>query len=82
MGPDLRIDWDVVGANPDDYEKLVKLLLQRLYPDGEVIDGRGGDGGREFRSALRTRSSSTRRSRLPAGCPAGIRTAAARSKTR
>jgi hypothetical protein len=48
MGPDLRIDWVEVCANPDDYEKLVKLLLQRLYEDGEVIDGRGGDGGREF----------------------------------
>lgn len=48
MGPDLRIDWDDACANPNDFERLVKLLLQRLYPDGEVVDGSGGDGGREF----------------------------------
>lgn len=48
MGPDLQIKWTEVCANPADFEKLVKLLLQRLYPRGEVIDGRGGDGGREF----------------------------------
>lgn len=52
MGPDLRVEWNEVCTNPVDYEKLVKLLLQRLHPDGEVIDGRGGDGGREFQ--LRT----------------------------
>lgn len=48
MGPDLRISWSEVCANPADFEKLVKLLLLRLYPAGEVIDGQGGDGGREF----------------------------------
>ncbi|MCA0252605.1 MAG: hypothetical protein LCH76_10025 [Actinobacteria bacterium] len=48
MGPDLRITWAEVCANPADFEKLVKLLLLRLYPDGEVIDGQGGDGGREL----------------------------------
>jgi hypothetical protein len=48
VAPDLRIDWDDVCRNPDDFERVVKLLLQRLHPYGEVIDGRGGDGGREF----------------------------------
>lgn len=33
----------------------MKLLLVRLHPDGEVIDGRGGDGGREFQ--VRTQDS-------------------------
>jgi hypothetical protein len=44
----LRSDWSDVCRNPDDFERLVKLLLQRLHSDGEVLDGRGGDGGREF----------------------------------
>ena len=48
MVPDLRIDWDEVCANPADFEKLTKLLLQRLQPDGQAIDGAGGDEGREF----------------------------------
>lgn len=55
MEPDLRIEWDEVCANPADCEKLVKLALLRIYPDGEVIDGRGGHGGREFQ--VRTSSS-------------------------
>lgn len=48
MVPDLRIDWDEVCANPTDFEKLTKLLLQRLHPGGQAIDGAGGDEGREF----------------------------------
>lgn len=42
------MDWERLCRNPQDYEDLIKLLLQRLHPDGQVIDGRGGDGGREF----------------------------------
>lgn len=57
MSPHLRIDWGDVCANPSDFERLVKLLLQRLHPTGEVLDGRGGDGGREFQ--VRTRDSLT-----------------------
>lgn len=52
-----HIDWDEICRNPYDFERLVKLLLQRLYPDGEIIDGRGGDGGREFQ--IRTSTSLT-----------------------
>jgi hypothetical protein len=48
VAADIPIDWGDICRNPDDYETLVKLLLVRLYPNGEVIDGRGGDGGREF----------------------------------
>jgi hypothetical protein len=40
----LRVDWERLCRSPQDYEDLVKLLLQRLYPDGQVVDGRGGDG--------------------------------------
>lgn len=47
----MRIDWDQLCRNPQEYEDLVKLLLQRLHPDGQVVDGRGGDGGREFQVA-------------------------------
>lgn len=48
MVTDLRLDWNEVCRNPDDFERLVKMLLLRMFPDGEVIDGSGGDGGREF----------------------------------
>jgi len=50
MGPDLRIDWGEVCHTPEDFEKLVKLLLQRRHPDGQAIDGSGGDGGRDFQA--------------------------------
>lgn len=43
-----RLDWAEICANPADFEKLVKLLLQRQHPHGQAIDGAGGDEGREF----------------------------------
>jgi hypothetical protein len=42
------VPWDELCANPADFERLVKLILQRLYGAGQAIDGSGGDGGREF----------------------------------
>jgi len=48
VSPNLRVPWDEICANPVDYERLVKLVLQRLYGAGQAIDGSGGDGGREF----------------------------------
>ncbi len=44
----LPVPWDERCAHPANYERLVKLILQRLYGAGQAIDGSGGDGGREF----------------------------------
>jgi hypothetical protein len=46
--PAARLNWAEFCANPTDFEKLVKLLLQRLHPHGQAVDGKGGDEGREF----------------------------------
>ena len=32
---------------PQKYEGMVSVLLSRLYPDAQRIDGKGGDGGRD-----------------------------------
>ena len=40
----MSIRWDEV--EPQKYEDMVSVLLSRLYPDAQRIDGKGGDGGR------------------------------------
>ena len=41
----MAIRWDELG--PQKYEDIVSILLSRLYPDAQRIDGKGGDGGRD-----------------------------------
>lgn len=41
----MRIRWE--DLNSDSYEDMVAVLLSRLHPDCQRIDGKGGDGGRD-----------------------------------
>ncbi len=41
----MPIRWDDLG--PQKYEDMVSVLLSRLDPDAQRIDGKGGDGGRD-----------------------------------
>lgn len=45
----MDIEWERIGQ--EDFDRMVETLVQRLYQDSstvEVIDGRGGDGGRDI----------------------------------
>ena len=42
----MRIRWDDLGH--EKYEDMVTVLLSRLHPDAQRIDGKGGDGGRDM----------------------------------
>ena len=41
----MRIRWDELDHQK--YEDMVSVLLSRLHPDAQRIDGKGGDGGRD-----------------------------------
>ena len=41
----MLIRWDELG--PQSYEDMVSVLVSRLHPDAQRIDGKGGDGGRD-----------------------------------
>ena len=41
----MSIRWD--DLEPQKYEDMVSVLLSRLHPDSQRIDGKGGDGGRD-----------------------------------
>ena len=41
----MSIRWD--DFEPRGYEDMVSVLLSRLHPDAQRIDGTGGDGGRD-----------------------------------
>ena len=41
----MKIRWE--DFEPNRYEEMVAILLSRLYPDSQRIDGKGGDGGRD-----------------------------------
>jgi hypothetical protein len=41
-----EIDWNELS--PEECENLITALLTELYPQGRRIDGRGGDGGRDY----------------------------------
>ena len=41
----MRIRWE--DFEPQKYEDMVSLLLSRLHPNSQRIDGTGGDGGRD-----------------------------------
>ena len=45
-GGDTLIRWEELG--PQRYEDIVSVLVSRLYPDAQRIDGKGGDGGRDL----------------------------------
>jgi hypothetical protein len=47
----VRVRWEDLERTPL-YEDMVSVLLSRLHPDAERIDGIGGDGGRDVQ--LRT----------------------------
>ncbi|MEV0149992.1 MULTISPECIES: hypothetical protein [unclassified Nonomuraea] len=39
------IQWKSVAEDPARFERAVKLLIRRLYPTAQGMDGSGGDGG-------------------------------------
>ena len=41
----MLIRWDELGRQR--YEDMVSVLVSRLQPDAQRIDGKGGDGGRD-----------------------------------
>ena len=41
----MEIRWEEL--EPQRYEDMVSVLLSRLHPDAQRIDGKGGDGGRD-----------------------------------
>ena len=41
----MSIRWEELGH--EKYEDLVSVLISRLHPDAQRIDGKGGDGGRD-----------------------------------
>jgi len=41
----MSIPWEDLGAQK--FEEMVSVLLSRLHPDSQRIDGKGGDGGRD-----------------------------------
>ena len=45
----MRIRW--MEFEPQGYEDMVAVLLSRLHPDSQRIDGKGGDGGRDVQIA-------------------------------
>ena len=44
-GERMSIQWN--KFEPQGYEDMVSVLLSRLHPDAQRIDGKGGDGGRD-----------------------------------
>lgn len=40
-----RVTWELL--KPDTYEDMVSVLISRLHPTDQRIDGKGGDGGRD-----------------------------------
>ena len=41
----MSIPWEYLGRQK--FEDMVSVLLSRLHPDSQRIDGKGGDGGRD-----------------------------------
>lgn len=39
------IQWKSVAENPARFERVMKMLIRRLYPTAQGMDGSGGDGG-------------------------------------
>jgi hypothetical protein len=49
-----RIDWSDPRLSSGVYEDMVAVLLSRLHPKAQRIDGSGGDGGRDVQIPLAT----------------------------
>ena len=45
-GGNTLIRWEDLG--PQRYEDIVSVLVSRLHPDAQRVDGKGGDGGRDL----------------------------------
>ncbi|MCZ0210699.1 hypothetical protein OZK63_35480 [Streptomyces sp. UMAF16] len=44
----VEVPWEELAKKPRVCESLVTLLLLRLYPRTQAVDGTGGDGGRDL----------------------------------
>ncbi|MGW4198848.1 hypothetical protein [Streptomyces sp. NPDC005004] len=44
----VEVPWEELAKKPKVCECLVTLLLLRLYPRAQAVDGTGGDGGRDL----------------------------------
>ncbi|MFD4611927.1 hypothetical protein ACFWOT_28410 [Streptomyces sp. NPDC058440] len=44
----VEVPWEELARKPKVCESLLSLLLLRLYPHAQVVDGTGGDGGRDL----------------------------------
>src|ERR1700734_3676273 len=42
-----RVLWSDPRISPSVYEDIVAVLISRLHPDAQRVDGSGGDGGRD-----------------------------------
>lgn len=49
-----RVDWTDERLGSSVYEDMVAVLLSRLHPEAQRIDGSGGDGGRDVQLPLPT----------------------------
>lgn len=47
-----RVDWSDPRVSPATYEDMVSVLISRLHPEAQRIDGSGGDGGRDVQLPL------------------------------
>jgi len=43
-----RINWSDPRISPAVYEDMVAVLISRLHPEAQRIDGSGGDGAAMF----------------------------------
>ncbi|TVZ76909.1 hypothetical protein [Streptomyces sp. BK340] len=44
----VEVPWEELAKKPKACESLVTMLLLRLYPRAQAVDGTGGDGGRDL----------------------------------
>jgi hypothetical protein len=42
----MRVEWDKLSSQT--YEDMVTVLLSRIHPESQRVDGAGGDGGRDL----------------------------------
>lgn len=47
-----RVDWSDQRINPVVYEDMVSVLISRLHPEAQRIDGSGGDSGKDVQLPL------------------------------